>query len=467
MGMVRALPAAARGLASGMAVGAIWWVIEATLNWTAGGLVPGALSLRIGALDLAIAGIAGMGLGAAFGSGAPLALALAAVYGFLRVYRPPGFGAEALFVVLAVGAAALGVWLSGTGGQEERPGLAQPDGLRRRRPPVHAGALAGRLDAPGPRVALHGHVPEPPRRPSRRRLPARPVDRRPPPRRLSASRGAGDAGRSAARPWLPDRRLRRQLLLSLPHLRRGAGLRALRRRPRPLVPRPAARGPLRAAVRPRLLSQTLSQRARDQRRGARLARPCARRPAGLPLRQLHGTARAMARRAALRPLEPAARGRRPARPHEPLHARRARLHRRRARLHRGQLRRAAAQDGRRLRRAPGGVARARPLRDGTRRGHRRPRRVSRRPRAGGAHRPHALRAAAARAAGREAPGRGPAARPHRPPGPAGRRAADGAPRRRSPAAGRGARRAPARGDARERRGGGHQAVAGRTLRTGR
>ena len=121
--MVRALPAAARGLASGMAVGAIWWVIEATLNWTAGGLVPGALSLRIGALDLAIAGIAGMGLGAAFGSGAPLALALAAVYGFLRVYRPPGFGAEALFVVLAVGAAALGVWLSGTGGQEERPGL--------------------------------------------------------------------------------------------------------------------------------------------------------------------------------------------------------------------------------------------------------------------------------------------------------------------------------------------------------
>src|SRR6266446_1742917 len=63
MGMVRALPAAARGLASGMAVGAIWWVIEATLNWTAGGLVPGAVSLRIGALDLAIAGIAGIGLG--------------------------------------------------------------------------------------------------------------------------------------------------------------------------------------------------------------------------------------------------------------------------------------------------------------------------------------------------------------------------------------------------------------------
>ena len=93
------LGAAGRGLASGAAVGAIWWAVEAVLNWTTGGLVAGAVSLRIAALDLAIAGIAGMGLGAVLGDGAPLALALTAVYGFLRVYQPPGFGAEALFVV--------------------------------------------------------------------------------------------------------------------------------------------------------------------------------------------------------------------------------------------------------------------------------------------------------------------------------------------------------------------------------
>ena len=117
------LGAAGRGLASGAAVGAIWWAVEAVLNWTTGGLVAGAVSLRIAALDVAIAGLAGMGLGAAIGDGAPLALALTAVYGLLRVYQPPGFGAEALFVVLAAPAAALGVRLSGTAGQQERPSL--------------------------------------------------------------------------------------------------------------------------------------------------------------------------------------------------------------------------------------------------------------------------------------------------------------------------------------------------------
>src|SRR5439155_1366839 len=124
VGTVRGMRgAAARGLASGVAVGAIWWAVEAALNWTAGGLVPGAVSLRIAALDLAIAGLAGMGLGVVLGDGAPLALALTAVYGFLRVYQPPGFGAEALFVALAAPAAALGVRLSATDGQRERRGL--------------------------------------------------------------------------------------------------------------------------------------------------------------------------------------------------------------------------------------------------------------------------------------------------------------------------------------------------------
>src|SRR5439155_25602471 len=96
---------------------------EATLNWAAGGLVPGAVSLRIGALDLAVAGIAGLGLGAMVGGGAPLALALTAVYGFLRVYRPPGFGPEALFVVLAAGATGVALRLARTTGREERPAL--------------------------------------------------------------------------------------------------------------------------------------------------------------------------------------------------------------------------------------------------------------------------------------------------------------------------------------------------------
>ena len=121
--MGRGLAAAVRGLAAGLAVGAVWWVIEATLNWAAGGLVPGPVSLRIAGLDLAIGAIAGLGLGPLVGGGAPLALALTAVYGFLRVYRPPGFGAEALFLAVAVGSTGLGVRLARTGRQEGHPAL--------------------------------------------------------------------------------------------------------------------------------------------------------------------------------------------------------------------------------------------------------------------------------------------------------------------------------------------------------
>src|SRR5205823_5476783 len=55
VGMRGVLGAAGRGLASGAAVGAIWWAVEAVLNWTTGGLVAGAVSLRIAALDVGIA----------------------------------------------------------------------------------------------------------------------------------------------------------------------------------------------------------------------------------------------------------------------------------------------------------------------------------------------------------------------------------------------------------------------------
>src|SRR5882724_2728234 len=102
--------------------------------------------------------------------------------------------------------------------------------FRRGRAPLHPGALARGVDAPRPRLALHGHVPHASRRPLRGRAARRGVAGRTPAGRLPAPAVGGDHGRAAARPRLSDGGLGRQLLLPLPRLRRGAGLRAVRGR---------------------------------------------------------------------------------------------------------------------------------------------------------------------------------------------------------------------------------------------
>ena len=107
------------GLVAGVAAGAAWWIVESTANWAFGGVVTGAVARMILGLDVLVAGSAGLALGVALtfvpgGASAPaLALGLAMVYGLIRIFEPPGMGAEALFVVCAIASAALGVRLVG------------------------------------------------------------------------------------------------------------------------------------------------------------------------------------------------------------------------------------------------------------------------------------------------------------------------------------------------------------------
>ncbi len=108
------LGGAARGLGFGVVAGALWFGLEAVSNWAAGGVVPGPILGRIATLDVGLAALAGLGLGALLPrGGAALGLALGAAYGFLRVFAPPGMGAEAVYVLVAAGAVAAGAWLAG------------------------------------------------------------------------------------------------------------------------------------------------------------------------------------------------------------------------------------------------------------------------------------------------------------------------------------------------------------------
>jgi arylsulfatase A-like enzyme len=109
--------ALARGAALGVLAGGLWFALEVVGNWAAGGVVPGPTLLRIAMLDVAIGAVAGGVLGAVVGrGGVVLGLALASVYGFLRVFEPPGFGAEGLFLLVAAGVVVAGARLAGRDG---------------------------------------------------------------------------------------------------------------------------------------------------------------------------------------------------------------------------------------------------------------------------------------------------------------------------------------------------------------
>ncbi len=120
---MRVFTNAAVGALAGAVAGAVWWVLEGALNWAAGGTVPTPVLLDIGGYDVAVGAVAGGAVGVLAGraGGVALALGLAAAYAFLRVYDPPGFGTEALFVGMAVVATVLGTRL---GGADRRGWLA-------------------------------------------------------------------------------------------------------------------------------------------------------------------------------------------------------------------------------------------------------------------------------------------------------------------------------------------------------
>jgi arylsulfatase A-like enzyme len=108
-----------RGLGAGLVAGGIWWTVETTVGWLAGGFVPGRTLATIAALDCLVGAVAGAVIRVALGlrgrpvGTATLALALVATHGFLRVYQPPGFGSEAVFGAAWVVGGALALWLVG------------------------------------------------------------------------------------------------------------------------------------------------------------------------------------------------------------------------------------------------------------------------------------------------------------------------------------------------------------------
>jgi arylsulfatase A-like enzyme len=91
----------------------VWFLLEAVGNWAAGGIAPAATLQRLALLDVGIAAAAGLLLGALIPRvGLALGLAMAGVYGLLRVYAPPGFAAEGVFLALAAGSVVAGTWLA-------------------------------------------------------------------------------------------------------------------------------------------------------------------------------------------------------------------------------------------------------------------------------------------------------------------------------------------------------------------
>jgi arylsulfatase A-like enzyme len=105
----------ARGAAAGVAAGALWWVVEWSANWALGGTMSLSAATLILGLDLAFGVLGGALVGLVTGGrrASVLALGLTAVYGFLRVYEPPGMRSELLFLVLAPLGAWLGVLIAG------------------------------------------------------------------------------------------------------------------------------------------------------------------------------------------------------------------------------------------------------------------------------------------------------------------------------------------------------------------
>ena len=105
-----------RGLATGMVAGLVWTAIEAALAWSSGSVVPRPVLLTLATANLAVAGVAGglLGVLAPHAGRRVLALGLVGAYGLMRVYAPPGFGAEAAYVATFALVAAIALRIAGS-----------------------------------------------------------------------------------------------------------------------------------------------------------------------------------------------------------------------------------------------------------------------------------------------------------------------------------------------------------------
>jgi arylsulfatase A-like enzyme len=112
---------ALRGCGLGLLAGVLWFFVESVGNRFAGGVVAAPTLAMIAALDVGLGALAGLLLGAILPRGGVLlGLGMGAAYGFLRVYEPPGMGAEAVFAVAAALALVVGTRLARRDAQ--RPG---------------------------------------------------------------------------------------------------------------------------------------------------------------------------------------------------------------------------------------------------------------------------------------------------------------------------------------------------------
>ncbi|MFN8543822.1 MAG: sulfatase [Candidatus Binatia bacterium] len=110
----------ARGFAAGIGAGLVWWAVEVAVTRQAGGHIPGAVAVTFLQLDLAAGAVSGLVVGTVLGllgraRGAALAMGLVVAYGLMRIFAPPGYLAEVLYLTCAIAGAVAGVSLAGPG----------------------------------------------------------------------------------------------------------------------------------------------------------------------------------------------------------------------------------------------------------------------------------------------------------------------------------------------------------------
>lgn len=102
------------GLLLGVLMGVLWFGVETLAQWAAGSLVPTAVTLDLGRWTIGIAAVAGLVFGTVLRERqVAAAFAVAVVFGLLRVYAPPGYLAEGVYVGLGAAATVLGVLIVG------------------------------------------------------------------------------------------------------------------------------------------------------------------------------------------------------------------------------------------------------------------------------------------------------------------------------------------------------------------
>src|SRR5512147_1183635 len=108
----------AAGLATGIVGGLVWTAVESLLGWWSGSVVPAAILRTIAIANVAVAGTAGLlvGLVAPAAGRRVTAFVLVGAYGLMRVWAPPGLGAELGYVVTFGLLAAIALRVAGTSG---------------------------------------------------------------------------------------------------------------------------------------------------------------------------------------------------------------------------------------------------------------------------------------------------------------------------------------------------------------